>query len=468
MKVKGLKIKNIGKFTDFEIEFNGSITRLVGVNGSGKSSMLTAIWAGLKGIAEKNSTGQLIGERFRFIGQGGATGEITVKLIDEAKGAEILVKNKISKSGNNISFEAPDGYAISHEWLNNLLSVAFLSAKNFTQLSGREQASLLGIDTSEFDAKQKELKTEFTGINARLKQYQNLAVVEEVNPVDIAELTAKKDTVRAALNQKYQDNKAHNEKLRKGWEGEKAKIDKEVSEFNKANAEAKIIYNECLSAEEILNRHGFKSDQLTEFIDNLHKSVKDDKSASELYPAEPTYITELPDDSELQAIDAEILAATETNHKANLYQQYLDKLKEKEVVEAELQKNKDDQAANEAKRLEYIKSFDFGFKGLEVDEDGGLTLNGRPIKDPYFSKGELEVIVAKLYASQNPDLKLRFIDDFDLVDPDNQAKIIDGLLAEGFQIITAEVGNQSGENTIMLRECKIVESYEDKEKNDLI
>lgn len=463
MKVKGLKIKNIGKFTDFEIEFNGSITRLVGVNGSGKSSMLTAIWAGLKGIAEKNSTGQLIGERFRFIGQGGATGEITVKLIDEAKGAEILVKNKISKSGNNISFEAPDGYAISHEWLNNLLSVAFLSAKNFTQLSGRDQAVLLGIDTSEFDTKQKELKTKFTEINARLKQYQNLAVVEEVNPVDIAELTAKKDRVRAALNQKYQDNKAYNDELRKDYA---QKVSESEKEYQDALSSANILkekLHKAKSAESVLKECGYTGNEVSEFISTIHIL----ENITRAIVPEPDYIPELPDDSELQAIDAQIIAATETNQKANLYQQYLAKLKEKEVVEAELQKNKDDQAGNEEKRLEYIKSFDFGFKGLEVDEDGGLTLNGRPIKDPYFSKGELEVIVAKLYASQNPDLKLRFIDDFDLVDPDNQAKIIDGLLAEGFQIITAEVGNQSGENTIMLRECKIVESYDQKEKGEL-
>ena len=151
---------------------------------------------------------------------------------------------------------------------------------------------------------------------------------------------------------------------------------------------------------------------------------------------------------------------------AQIYEDYLNKRKEKESIKKELEDNKRKQDKVGQERLNYIKSFNFGFSGLEVDDSGGLLLNGRPVKDQYFSKGELEIIVAKLYASLNPDLKVRFIDDFDLLDDDNQIKILDELLKDGFQIITAEVGTKVvKDNTILLRECALVKSYEDSKKS---
>ncbi len=127
MKIKNLKAKGFGKFTDLEIEFDGQITKLIGANGSGKTSILYMIWAALKGIAEKDRDGQLIGERFRFISNG-KSADIELTLFDEDKQAEIKVRNHITAGGNHISFKAPEDYPISDKWLKNLLSVAFLSA----------------------------------------------------------------------------------------------------------------------------------------------------------------------------------------------------------------------------------------------------------------------------------------------------------------------------------------------------
>jgi recombinational DNA repair ATPase RecF len=54
-------MKNFLNFTDFEVKFGDSITKMVGVNGAGKTTVgLTAIWSALRGIAEKNSNNQLI------------------------------------------------------------------------------------------------------------------------------------------------------------------------------------------------------------------------------------------------------------------------------------------------------------------------------------------------------------------------------------------------------------------------
>jgi len=94
-----------------------------------------------------------------------------------------------------------------------------------------------------------------------------------------------------------------------------------------------------------------------------------------------------------------------------------------------------------------------------------LLLKDRPIREPYFSRSELEMIVARFHSSLSPELKVRFIDDFELFDEENQQKMIDNLLAAGFQVITAEVGNKAiNKNTILLRECKIVKNYSKKKQ----
>lgn len=437
MKIKSLKLKNFAKFTDFECEFNSNITHLVGVNGSGKTTIgITAIWACLKGISEKNKDGQMLGERFRFIGSEGTSAKIELTLIDEKKNVEIKVKNNITKTGNNISFEAPPGYPISQNWLNELLSVVFLSAKNFSQLNGKEQAIALGINTNEFDTEIKELKEEFTIINREIKNFGEVEEKEKAEKVSVSELIAE-----IKLLQEYN-----------------LEQDKKQEEIN-------VILKEN---ESIIKR----ANEIKLEIEKLNKEMNELK---EKHSSNKTIIDNMPKpekrkEQEILDVEDKISLAEETNKKAIAYENYLEKFNAKEAKNKELISNKEKQTAKQNEKLEFIKKFDFGIKGLGVNDEGELELNERPIRDPYYSKGELEVIVARLYAKQNPELKVRFIDDFELLDEDNQEKLITNLLKEGFQIITAEVGKVSkDDNTLLLRECKIVDEYEKpKDKGDLI
>jgi hypothetical protein len=56
----------------------------------------------------------------------------------------------------------------------------------------------------------------------------------------------------------------------------------------------------------------------------------------------------------------------------------------------------------------------------------------------------------------NPELKVRFIDDFDLLDDHNQELLIKNLTKRDFQIITASVGDtKKSDNSVLLRACKL-------------
>lgn len=445
MKIKKLKMQNFAQFTNFECEFNGNITRLVGINGSGKTTIgITAIWACLKGIAEKNKDGQLLGERFRFIGNAKKSADIELTLVDEIKNIEITVKNHITTTTNQITFSAPPEYKIDNNWLNNLLSIAFLSAKNFTQLNNKDQALLLGIDTSEYDKKIADLKQEYTIVNREYKTFGELQPVEKVELVNINELLEKK----IKIHKEYSDKK-----------DEITNYNNEVKDYNKkiSDVEQKIIDNQN------------KIEKLqVEFLELQQEIRMDEKTIEEqrewINKNPKKEFKELPLIPNTEKFDTQIKSAELINAQAQDYKTYQEKLKQKECKKIELDGIIIKAKAEKDERLKYIKSFEFDFDELIVDEDGGLLLSGRPIKEPYFSKGELEIIVAKLYASKNPELKVRFIDDFELLDEQNQEKIIKELTAKGFQIITAEVGQQTTkDNSILLRECKIVNS----DKNNL-
>lgn len=434
MKIKKLKLKNFGAFTDFECEFDGKLTHLVGVNGSGKTTVgLTSIWAGLKGIAERKAGGQLTGERFRFIGTSKASADIELTLHDDVADVDVIIKNHITKATNSISFEAPERYIINPGWLENLLSVAFLSAKNFTALDGKQQALLLGIDTSEHDANIAKLKEDATLFGRQLRAFGTLEEVPKQERVVISELIAKRDTLVA-----------NNQEL-------KAKRDSR-NESVVLLAERKSLLKE-----------------LTEDLATLNGNIKDCTDDIGARSEALEALSEIPPDESTDEITQKIANAEATNQQAAAYDTYQTRLKEKQGVEKFVKSNKASQSKAVEKRLAYIKEHDFGFDGLEVDENGRLLLNDRPIKDPHFSKGELELIVSKLYMSLDPELKIRFIDDFELLDEDNQVKIVDALLAEGFQVITAEVGKvATKENTILLRECKKTDSYDTKTKKSVL
>ena len=404
---------NFGSFESIDLEFDGKVTHLIGANGAGKTGVLTGIWAGLNGIADNDRGGNLIGQRFRFIGPSKPSSDIYVTIVDEENGAEIEVRNHITKQSNQITFQAPDGYPLSEGWLKSLLSAAFISEKYFTSLNPKDQALLLGIDTSTFDNQIKELKSRYTEINRDLRGFGTLQEVEKAERVNLDDLLKERDHIEAInIN-----NAKRSEKI--------AYVEESVKKFK----------DEIKELEE----------RLVDLRSKVERGNKYLKTVSK--PEESISMSE---------INQKISTASDTNDKAARYERYLEDRAKKEKVQKDLDKNSQDQEKKKEEKLRYIQDFDFGFDGLGVDEDGGLILSGRPIKEPYFSKGEREMIVARLYVSQNPKLKFRFIDEFGTLDDDNQKILLEQLVAEGFQVVTSDVRSGSdGENVIRLKNSRV-------------
>lgn len=465
MKIKEISLNNFAKYNKVSVSFDDNVTYLIGKNGSGKSTIgITAIWFMFCGIAEKSgSTNPLIGERFRFIGPKAASAKGEMILHDEKTGADIKVTRKLTKSGSDLSFEAPEGYSLDQQWLTNLFNIFLIAPKKFCELSPKDQAKALGIDTKKFDDEIAAYKKQYTEINAVYRSFGELSEVEKAEKVDLAELQAKKDEIRKALNEKYLENKAANEEKRNEYAKSKQQIIDDVDKFNEEQISLVNKYTTSRDAWYILRDAGCPDHGISLWLDNLKASYQPMKNASDLLPPVPDYIQELPDDSELKGIDEQIMQANETNQTALLYEQYIQKKADKEAKEKQLKANKEHQAETEAERLEYIKSFKFPFSNLSVGEDGELLLNGKPIKAEYFSTGELLKIIPVLIATTQPELKYVFLQDFNLMDDEKQKEIEEYLTGKGFQLVVEMVGKArvADKNCILLRDNVVVEDYQE-------
>lgn len=471
MKIKEITLHNFAKYDAVTVSFDDNVTYLIGKNGAGKSTIgVNAIQFIMQGIAEKASGGNqpLIGERFRFIGPKGATAKGTIIFYDEKLGTEVKVTRKLTKSGSELSFEAPEGYELNQQWLNELFNIFLIAPKRFLELTAKEQAKALGIDTKQFDERIAELKKDYTETNAVYRSFGELLEVEKVERVDVSVLQAQKKAIADKLNALYLENKKANEATKKEWEDKCWVIDKECTAFNNLQHQLETKINIAFTALNTLKNHGYNGNEVDEWIASLGK-VEDMRNSEDFYPERPEYIQELPDRAELDAIDTQIIAAGETNNKALLYDQYLEQKTKKGVAETALKTNKDKQATTESERLEYIKAFKFPFSNLTVGDDGELLLNGKPIKAEYFSTGELLKIIPVLIATTQPELKYVFLQDFNLMDEDKQKEIEEYLTGKGFQLVVEVVGKKKVEdkNCILLRDNCVVENYEEVTKNEM-
>lgn len=462
MKIKEITLNNFAKYDAVTVSFDDNVTYLVGKNGAGKSTLgITAIWFMFQGIAEKASGGNnpLIGERFRFIGPKAATAKGEMILHDEKTGIDIKVMRKLTKSGSDLSFEAPEGFELGQQWLTELFNIFLIAPKKFCELSAREQAKALGIDTKKFDDAISEYKKEYTETNAVYRSFGELTEVAKVDKIDVSSLQASKEEIRNKLNDQYLANKKVNEYLILAYNKEDEKAQEEYEEAKRDMDKKNKRVEHSKSLLELLKLEGYGGNEVTVWIDSLPYI----RMVSKREVEKPDCITELPDDSELKDIDQQIIAAGETNNKAILYEQYLEKKTKKGLYDTALKTNKDKQAAKEAERLEYIKSFKFPFSNLSVGEDGELLLNGKPIKQEYFSTGELLKIIPVLIATTQPELKYVFLQDFNLMDEDKQKEIEEYLTGKGFQLVVEMVGQQkvADKNCILLRDNVVVDNYEE-------
>lgn len=454
-KLTNLKINNF-VVDEIEVDFDPNVTYLVGRNGSAKSTVgLAAIWAVFQGIAERSKTA-MVAERYRFIANNGKTAQLQLTLHDTKLNCDITVFRKITKDATFLSFQAPKDYPVelNQEWLNDLFNVFLINPKKFLALNAKEQALALGIDTTEYDAKLKELRSERATKQATLKSIQESIAksfpdgVPEVIPaiIDLEPLRAKKKQVEEENRKEMDDFRAM-----------KSNAENTVREYNQkqtANADEIARYDNQIAELEA------KLKAVKEQRDRVPKPLE--------LKAVPEFVE--PELKDTSVIDMEIDSAIELNRQNSVFQSASGLLAQVNEINARLEVLNQEGKAKAKERLEYIQGFKLPMKELAINEEGELLFRDRPMNTTYFSSGELVKIVPVIQAAMNPELKFVFLQDFNDLDDENREKLITYLNDKGFQLLIEMVGTQKvkDSHTILLKDGCVVESYEEKKENSII
>jgi len=459
MKIKNIMLKNFATVNEIQIDFKDGVTYLVGENGSGKTTCgLNAIWFVLEGIA-KTGKKVLHADRFRFIGKYGksAIGQIT--LYDEKEDIEIYLLRKMTKGATTLGVAASDGRDLGENFVDKIFNIFSINPEGFATLSSKDQATVLGIDTTDIDARKKIAYNQRRELGYDVKQargaLEESGEAVEVEHVDIQELLNRK----AKIDQKNEDCRKsaqvqREELYRKAIIHNKVQVDL-TTKRNAINVQVSYCTEKI---DQLLNDINFLKAQKKENLDEL----------SELSKPAPHMNTDipLPDVKETDTedlVDA-ISAAQEQNKQASLWDEC--KKLEKKYTDAVTRHNKKDQEYQdlEKERIEYLRSCNLPFDNITISDSGELEIDGRPFNKTYFSKGEILRAGIKMAAATNPELKYIFVPDAQSIDEKNRETLFTELTDAGFQVVAEMVGTKKkdSDNSILLRESRIVDSYENK------
>lgn len=397
-KIQKISVKNFKIISNLEVDFKGCTAIITGGNNKGKSSFLRSLPDRIRYIrpevmvknGEKEGSGELVldtGERF--------TWEFTTDGKDK------------------LSYWTKEGIKTSAtKELGERFFPPVFDIDKFLQSSPKNQAlqlqKIIGIDFTDIDSRYElayadrtEKNRDAEKFHAKLSQMEK---PEKVDYVDVSGLIAKKESVRAKLNAEYLENKAANDKVRKEWQDKKA--DQSVK-YHAQLREQEIRKSNIAIANRLLSELvglGYAGNEVQKFIDNLPQV----EVIEDVIIPEPTYIIEMPDDTELQEIDRQLLTASETNSAAKVYTDFIDY--KAEVESAQLIADEADQKvkAIEEERQALIRTAKFP-EGIEITTHG-IMVDGFPLDKNQISTSKLYCAALRIASINLGEVKTLYFD----------------------------------------------------------
>lgn len=482
-------LKNFAAVNEIEINLSSNITYLVGTNGSGKTSVgLNAIWTCFFGLA-KTGKNVLHADRFRFIGKYGTKAVIKITLHDEKENIDITIQRTLTKTKTELKISASDDKKLPDDFIDNIFNIFSINPVGFAKISAQEQAKALGINTSKYDNlkqtaynNRKELNYNFKRLQVRVANMQD---IEKVEAVDIQKLLEKKDKIdkdnRLSFDKAFDDR---NKKLQIAYKHNKKQEELKYSVMNMTKnieiAEGNIsVEKETFTeAENIyLAAKALFDKQTSEFktaMKDHHKYHQDLINLRDNMPLPDDLLStdikiEITEQMNTDAITSQLQAAEQTNINAKQYKENLEIKAELEKATQAVKEKNDEMQQIENDKIAFIKSCDLPFDNITIDDKGGLLINDRPFSETYFSRGEILRMGIKLISKTNPALKYIFVPDARNLDDENREKLFTELVDAGFQVVAEIVDDkkQADHNSILLKESRVVASYDEAEGNNL-
>jgi len=391
MIVGKLQINDMLGINELTMDNLDNIVKISGPNGAGKSRALTLLLACLKYDSLDLETRKEILEC--------EGGKVTVNLTDDKVASNNWTISREVKNGAPVLKVVNDenGLKGTKATIEKMLGDNFVNLSRFLELP-KEKIDLavlkmLNIDEQlqELSDKIKEAEALRTVTGQRIKDVGLPSVpVEEIERVSVKELT-----------DKVQDGFVVNNSL-----------DEEIRNLGDFTGAIGDNLNQIRELE-------IKIDTLLVQNRELEESIK----VSEIYIEKTKKV-------DIDVIQAEINAAEQTNEKASAYSDYIDKASKVFVLQETYDKHTEDIKTGKAEKKATIANAPFPIDGLGYDEKKGITFNGHGL----ISDGEYRQIVFQISRALKGDLSIAIFENFSLLDPDSQKKVIEDANAAGFQL----------------------------------
>ena len=423
MKIVSLTAENVKKLKAVEIKPEGSLVQITGANGSGKSSVLDAIYMALAGTKAIPSAPVRKGE---------AKARIKLDL-----GDVVVTRRFTSAGGTSLTVEAADGarYGSPQKMLDELLGSLTFDPLEFSRMEPKRQLETLrglvqiDVNIDQLDEDNKRDYDARTDINRRIKQLraQAEAIVVDpsapAEPVDVSELTAEM--------QRAGEHNADIERRRANREQAKANIDARVK-----------------SAIEKRDR----AEQLRAEAAELDSQADDLDAANRELQAKLNAAGELPEPIDAAAISARINAAAATNRAVQDRELRADIERQATAAEANVAALTAQMEERGRQRAQAIAGATMPVPGLSFG-DGEVIYQDLPFAQA-CSAEQLRVSVAIAMAA-NPKLRVLRIKDGSLLD-ENGLQLIAEMAAERDYQVWIERVDTSGKVGIVMEDGEVV------------
>jgi len=464
-KIQEIGCKNFGKFKSFKANISPDVTFFCGWNGAGKSTAaLDIVWSSLSGIAKKNMDDNMVADRFRFIGDYGKSAKADIVIEEINTGRKTKIERVIRKDTTELRITDHDGKKLDKSFVKKIFNSLFLNLTAFSELEPVQQAKSLGIDTSSYDAKRKEI--EIFRRDAGRESKKNIAVYEDFkkglpadffdsdgNPKEFVRIDTAKihQRIREAVlldQQKQKDNDerhqaqcdrilSHNERV-DGLTAEKQSLERLIIQDT---AEIEALRDRISKLQDNIEYHRSEHDKINVLI-RMEAPVREKIEPTDISMIEKEYSeAEKHNDN---CVKIETLMIHEFDYKKS------DKAHQTRQAEID---------EIDKKRMEYIQSCNLPFSNMTIDTEGGLLVDNRPFSNKYFSAGEIIKYTAMILAKNPPELRYVFIENASLIDPENLESLLEYLNENDFQVICEVVTDRPVEDraSIVLKDMEVID-----------
>ena len=399
LRILRFQAENFKRLKVVSITPHGNMIQLTGANGSGKSSVLDAIYAALAGKGAAPTVP---------IREGEESAVITLDL------GRIKVTRRFTEHNTSLVVESEDGavFPSPQTMLDKLVGALSFDPLEFTRLSAKEQRAALGklagVDQKlkEHDTHRRTAFEERTIVNRELTKLQasvDAIPQEDVAPVDVAQLLADIEAVDA-----------HNRKVEHTQRGLAHEMEGAEGLRNSAalqRARAEELRDEALECEAGAVKDEWQADQIAARVEASLLRVPSLQDAAPLK-------------QQLAAAQAINARVEQQRDRARRAMELLEKKRVASMLTDEIE-------MIDAEKPRLVEAAGLPVPGLGFTEDG-VTFKGLPFEQASGAE-QLRVSVAIAMAA-NPTLRVLRIKDGSLLDPSSLAIVADMLREHDYQL----------------------------------